>query len=209
MATDVPDHLRTVAAGSPEEAPYALVELIDRLERDGVLCSAAPAAVPFLVAAACDPSLDLDRRVSILLSVARLGGAREGSPDLARAVLAALTADRDGLGELLAQEPRLAAAAAGLAGRFAGPPHAWARRLHDLRDGAADPVVRADFDVALGLAEGRPPDRASVRAAAAEEWEVERWLEREASGLLGLRISPGSAARLGAILARLAAQRIA
>ena len=205
VATDVPEQLRAVAAGEP----VAMLDLSERIERGGTVYPATPAALPFLVAIARDADLDREQRLGVLLLLTRIAAARDASPELLHAVLGALGREEEHLRALLDdREPAVAVAVTALAGRFASPPERWAPRLRELRDSSTDAVARSAYAVALALAEGRPPDRDAIAAAAAVDYEVAQWREREASGLLRVRIGRGSAARLGAILARRASARV-
>jgi len=209
VATDLPDQLRAMAGPDAAEAAAALRDLRARLYGGGYVHPAAIAAVPFLVEIAAGQEVAREVRAGGLLLLGALAGAREGDPAAARDLLAALGRQQAPIGELLGDEaPMIRVAAAGLAGRFASAPVAWARRLKELRDGETDPLVHAALSVDLALAEGRPPDRAAIAEAAAASLEVAVWKERELSGLLGLRISPATAGRLAGLLTELAVSRL-
>ena len=201
----MPEQLRAIAAGEP----MALLELSDRVELGGAVFTVTPIALPFLAAIAADAGLDRAQRLGVLLLVVRIAAAREADPVRLREVLAALGREEERLARLLDDpDAAVAVAVTALAGRFASPPSSWAPRLRRLHQESTDVLVRSAYAVALALAEGRPPDRDVIAAAAAADHEVSEWRDREASGLLGLRIGRGSAARLGAILARRAAARL-
>ena len=209
VATDVPDQLRAMAAPDPEQAASGLRDLRARLSGEDYVHSAAIAAVPFLVEIAASQEVALEVRAGGLLLLGTLAGARSGDPAAARELLAALGRQQGRLGELLNDpEPAIRVATAGLAGRFLSPPQGWTRRLRALRDSETEPLVRAALSVDLSLAEGGPPDRSAIAAAAAVSLEVAVWKEREMSGLLGLRITPAAAGRLGGMLAELAVSRL-
>lgn len=209
VATDVSDLLKQAAGDEPRTAWSAVRDLSDRLLRADLAHSAAPAAAPFLIRlAAVAPGSDV--RSGAVLLLTDLAAAREGDPATARRLLAVLSGQRTALGRLLDHDdPAVRAAAAGLAGRLVPPPAEWAPRLRMLRDAADDDLAHANFAVAASLAEGKPPDRQDVELAAAASFEVAVWRERRLSGLLGMRLSPPAAARLGALLARLSVAELA
>ncbi len=209
VATDVPDLLKQAAGADSQAAWSALRDLSDRLRQDDGIHTAAPAAAPFLaLLATTAPSADV--RVGAVLLLADLAAAREGDPENARRLLAVLNRHRSTLRGLLdADDPSLRVAAAGLAGRLVPPAGDWVAKLRQLSDEAEDDITGAAFAVAASLASGSPPDRRDIERAAAASYEVAVWRERTLSGILGLRLSPTAAARLGAMLARLAVAELA
>lgn len=208
VATDVPDHLRALTGPDAVEAATALWLLDSRLHRDGAVFSATAAAAPFLVEVAGSDAVDVELRAGALLLIGTLAGDRAGDPGAARALLAALDIQRPRLRALLDDPHRaVRVATAGLAGRLAAPPDDWRPRLEALHNVEDDALVRAAYEVAASLAAGRPPDRRSIAAAAAVSVEVAVWQERELSGILGLRLAPAAAGRLGSLLAELAVAR--
>ena len=192
-----------MASGDPAEAGPALVALADRLRHQDQLYTASAPAVMFLVEIAADRSVPAPHRAGCLLLCGTMAGARAADGDSLRRIARSLAGVEPALRSLLADpDASVRAATAALAGRIPGPPTAWEKPLRDLAAAAADETERALYEVAAALAGGRQPSRESIELASRADAGARDWRQREASGLMGLRVSPGAAARLCIILAR-------
>ncbi|MFE5587955.1 HEAT repeat domain-containing protein [Kitasatospora sp. NPDC056531] len=168
-ATDVPSLLRHCARPGREDPAQAAGTLANLLfHQGGWVCSAATAALPFLVrlATRSGAPTDLPARLELLdlmtdlSSEAVLVDAKWVDEGWAAAWKRALP---ELLGLVSAPEPEVRRAAASLAGRCGSPGALVLPTLLTHWDAEEDPATRLDLVIALGAAVGREP--AGNRAA--------------------------------------------
>lgn len=206
VAADVPEQLRAVASGDAGDAAWALYQLYGNLWNDGRVYPATVAAIAFLVELAVEAEVAADRRVDVLVLLARIGAAGAGDAADRRRAAAELERAAPAIGRLLdGTQPRaVAIAAAGMAPVLTDPPRGWAPALGRLAAAESDALARSLFSVAAAVAEGRQPSHADIERAAAVNPYVERWRSSRWEGLLGRRISRREAAELALTLTELA-----
>ncbi|WP_032767262.1 HEAT repeat domain-containing protein [Streptomyces sp. CNS654] len=158
-AEDVPGLLRRCAGQSPEDAQEAAFELLNLLfHQGGWICSAAPAALPFLLRLAADPHVQSRRAVLELVSrlAAEAGQVAERfldpgwSPTWERAL-------PDVLSLLTDFDPEVRRTAADVVGVCASPGALLLPALLRCWRAERDLVNRLDLVLALGQAVRREP----------------------------------------------------